>query len=78
MNKQVRPRSTPKERVLAVERILQSRQTVTMKDIISELSKRYDIEAERKSIYDDIAVLTVYMPIVLKQNRYYLLDETGI
>lgn len=75
MSNQVRPRSTPKERILAVERIFQNQGKVTMKDIISELSQRYDIEADRKAVYDDIATLTSYMPINLEQHRYYVLGE---
>lgn len=36
MNNQTRPRSIPKERILAVERILQPRRKATLKDILAE------------------------------------------
>ena len=56
-------KSSPKERILAVERILQQRRCVSTTEIMLALEREYDIRADRKSIYDDIAVLTKFMPI---------------
>ncbi len=57
-------RSSPKERILAVERILQrQRAGVSTAEILGALEREYDIVADRKSIYDDISVLTKYLPI---------------
>ena len=58
-------RSSPKERILAVERILLSRRSVTTRQILDDLERNYDIRADRKSIYDDIAALTRHLNIRL-------------
>lgn len=67
-------RSSPKERILAVERIIQRRRSFTTPEILEELERKYDIRADRKSIYDDIAVLTRYLPIVVVGKRYALAE----
>ena len=63
-------------KILAVERILQSRREVTIKQIIDALENQYGIRSERKSIYSNIAILTLFMPINTKRvnnaNVYYL------
>ena len=74
-------KSSPKERILAVERILyRHREGISMKEILAALEREYDIKAERKSIYDDLAVLTRYLPIDVdsspgRYTRYVLLES---
>ena len=52
------------EKILAVERIMkQNPYGITVNQIIYLLEKKYDIKAERKSIYNNIAVLTRFMKI---------------
>ena len=41
---------------------------LTMPEIINELAK-YDIEAQRKSVYDDIAALNDYGIEIIKEMR---------
>ena len=57
-------------KILAVERIIQDNPYgITTKEILDKLDKLYGIKAERKSIYENIAVLTRFMPIdVFKAN----------
>lgn len=55
--------SETKTRILAVERIVARRGTVSAKDILTELDLRYGITADRKTIYDDLAALTRFLPI---------------
>lgn len=66
-----------KERTLAVERIIAENKQVTMRNIKDILFNLYGIEADRRSIYDDINALTKYMPITT-QNKfgkfYYCLE----
>jgi predicted DNA-binding transcriptional regulator YafY len=52
-----------KDRILAIERMFQTGNPLTTREIIEKLSLQYDIEVERKTVYDDIAVLTRYMMI---------------
>ena len=52
-----------KDRILAVERMFQTGKPLTTREIIEKLSLQYDMEVDRKTIYDDIAVLTKYMMI---------------
>lgn len=52
-----------KDRILAIERMFQTGKPLTTRGIIEKLSLQYDIEVDRKTIYDDIAVLTKYMMI---------------
>ena len=61
-----------KARILAVERILSERPK-TATEIIHCLENRYNITANRKSIYDDIAVLTSFMNIqYINKAGYYV------
>lgn len=58
-------------KILAVERILQSNpHGLTTKQIIDKLDNQYGIKAERKSIYQNIAVLTRFMPICTEKKNY--------
>ena len=67
-------RSTPKESVLAIERML-SAKPQSAKVLIDRLRNEYGIERERKSIYQDIAVLTMFMPIEYAPRKgYYIAD----
>lgn len=51
-------------KVLAVERIMkQNPYGITVNQIIYLLEKKYDIKAERKGIYNNIAALTRFMQI---------------
>ena len=55
----------PKRRLLAIERMLLPGDPLTLKDITRKLDLHYDIQADRKSIYDDIKALNYFMPIEL-------------
>lgn len=51
-------------KILAVERIIKDNPYgITTNEIIEKLDNYYGIRAERKSIYENIAVLTRFMPI---------------
>ena len=52
-----------KDRILAIERRFQTGKPLTTPRIIEKLYLEYDIKVDRKTIYDDIAVLTKYMMI---------------
>lgn len=62
-----------KERILAVERIL-SKKPKNAKEILNCLYYRYGIKAERKAIYDDIAVLTKFINIQISKQGWYIQD----
>ena len=68
-------------KILAIERIMQNNPNgVTTKQIIEKLDNQYGVKAERKAIYDNINVLTRFMPIekIRKGNRViYALMERG-
>ena len=64
-----------RERILALERILSDKPQKTP-ELMDKLSKRYGIECDRKSIYQDIAVLTLYLPICQSKEGYYI--ERGV
>lgn len=53
-----------KVRLIAVYRIvLRGGERFTVKQIRRELRDRYDIEADRKTIYSDLAVIDRFVPI---------------
>ena len=53
-----------KARILALERILMGAQKpLKCDEIIDKLNKQYHIYANRKTIYDDIAVLTCFVNV---------------
>ena len=57
-------------RVLAVERIIQRhREGITTNQIISRLDTEYGIAADRKTIYNIIAVLTRFYPIYTERRE---------
>ena len=51
-----------KIRVLAVERIIARGRKVTSAQILRELELKYDIKADRKTIYSDIQAIDRFMP----------------
>lgn len=55
-----------KERVIAVYRIVERGDSFTVSGIQRELLNRYDISADRKTIYDDLAVIDRFIPIRMK------------
>lgn len=71
--------SSRKRKILAVYTIFDTSDELTVGQILDKLQNEYGITADRKSIYDDIAVLTEFLPIVkVKKNRttYYKADFT--
>ena len=55
--------SDPKFRVLAIERMLSSGRKMSADEIRHELDRKYEICVGRRTIYDDIYVLSRFMPI---------------
>lgn len=67
-----------KTRLLAVERMFQTGRPLNARMIINKLDMEYDIRAERKAIYDDIAALTMFLPIDIVElggRKYYQLTK---
>ena len=64
-------KSDSRERVLAVERIL-SDKPQTCGKIIHRLTREYGIECSRKAVYQDIAALSRYMPVIQSAKGYFL------
>ena len=56
-------RGTDKIRLLAVMSILMRGQKITTKSILRELDLKYDIQADRKTIYSDIYSINRFIPI---------------
>ncbi len=67
-------RSNSRERVLAVERIL-SDKPQTCGKIIHRLTREYGIECSRKAVYQDIAALCRYLPIMHDEKRGFFLKK---
>lgn len=70
--------NSTKERILITERMFQNGRPITVKDIINRVENELDIKPNRKAIYDDIAVLTRFMPIYSYRqgrNTFYVLDK---
>lgn len=63
-------------RLLAVERII-GKTPVTLPQILDRLEWEYDITADRKTIYQDIAALTLFIPIIYVENKGYVISEVG-
>jgi hypothetical protein len=76
----VKTRSSPLEKIIAVERILQRNPNgITTMQIIDKLYDEYGITADRRSVYTNIYVLTRFMPIytVRKWNTtFYCLQRS--
>lgn len=66
------------EKIIAIERILQRNPNgITTKQIIDKLYDEYGITADRRGIYNNINVLTRFMPIYTERKGYctfYCLD----
>lgn len=69
-----RSKSKVRERILAIERILTDK-AKNAKEIMDELQKKYDISCDRKSIYQDIAILTLYLPIEQSRKGYFISND---
>lgn len=70
-------KSDTRERILAVERIV-SHHYITVPQIIRRLDNVYGIKAERKSIYQDLAVLTTFVPLNRIQHggqTYWMIEK---
>ena len=66
-----------KMRILAVEKMFRTKKRLTVKGIILDLKVEYGIDSERKAIYDDIAVITRFLPVCVerinKQTFYFMI-----
>ena len=67
-------KSNGKERILAVERILSTRPKKTQQ-ILNILQYEYDIIAEIKAIYNDIAILSKFINIQKNKDGYYVEND---
>ena len=67
-----------KVRILALERILTgAKKSLKCDEIIEKLNKQYHISANRKTIYDDIAVLTCFEKIKHWRHGGYWVEKEG-
>lgn len=67
-----------KIRILEVERLFQRNKRLTVPQIKGILKSKYDLETDRKTLYDDIATLTRFMNIQVEKigwDTYYILKE---
>ena len=72
-------RDNTKERILAMERIFLRKKPLNVPQIIDKLDREYDIQVERKTVYNDIAVLTMFLNICefgVGRNHVYQLVDT--
>ena len=70
--------SDTKARILALERILMGAQKpLKCDEIIEKFNKQYNISANRKTIYDDIAVLTAFENVQYKHRVGYWIEKAG-
>ena len=67
-----------KARILALERILMgANKPLKCNEIIDRLYKQYHISANRKTIYDDIAVLTCFEKVKHWRHGGYWVEKEG-
>ena len=67
-----------KARILALERILMAAEKpLKCNEIIDKLYKQYHISANRKTIYDDIAVLTCFKKVKHWKRDGYWVEKEG-
>lgn len=64
-----KPENT-KIRLLAVERMILRGKRITCPQIIRELDLKYDIQADRKTIYSDISAINRFVPIESIGGKY--------
>ena len=70
--------SDTKARILALERILMgAKKPLKCDEIIEKLNKQYNISANRKTIYDDIAVLTCFVNVKHWRPDGYWAEKEG-
>lgn len=55
--------SPTKIRILAIERMLAGGRKMNVEEIQQVLEQKYDIYVDRKTIFDDIRALDMFMPI---------------
>lgn len=55
--------SPTKIRILAIERMLANGQRLKCEEIQQELEQKYEIRADRETIFNDIRTLDMFMPI---------------
>ena len=55
--------SPTKIRILAIERMLANGRKLKVEEIQQELFEKYEITADRKTIFDDIYALSMFVPI---------------
>ena len=63
-------------RILAIERMFLPGKPLTVPQIIRKLDLEYDIQVDRKTVYQDIAVLSHFMNICTSKpgpNHFYQL-----
>lgn len=70
-------RDDSKIRLLAVERILQRGQKVSVSQIRNELERKYGITCDRKTIFNDIMAIDRFMPVegIIGQNGGYMIVD---
>ena len=56
-------RQDAKIRVLAIERMLKEDRVISASKILRRLDLEYDIQADRKTIYADMAAINLVIPI---------------
>ena len=69
-----------KVRLLAVQMFLSTGEKLTTRQIQEKLLKRFDITADRKTIYDDICAINRLIPIEALSGRnggYRIVDICG-
>ena len=59
-----------KIRLLAVERMILRGERITCQQILRELDLKYDIKADRKTIYSDICAIDRFVPIESYSGHY--------
>ena len=67
-----------KRRILAVYRILKVNNMLTLREIKSRLSSYYQIDASRKTLYDDLNAITEFDFVETKKigcKVYYYLSK---
>ena len=68
------------EKIIAIERIIQGQPNgITTKQIMQRLQNLYGIETKRQTIYNNIAVLTRFMPIntlKVKNSVFYYIERS--
>lgn len=60
--------SDTRERILALERIIQKIRRMTVPHMIDELYRSYGIVAKRKTIESDLDALSSFLPIVEEES----------